>query len=180
MQDMIILGLLAYSEASLYDLKKTMERSTTMFYNTSIASIHPALIKLEKAGFVTSHEEATGKRIKKVYKRTPEGAEAFQAWISEPIAVFKTRDESMLRLFYMGHIKGDVSTHIQLYIDEADQWIVLLESMLAAQDLSTVPQELKKVAFFQFATMRYGLDTIKFGKQWYKQLLIDYRAQQFD
>lgn len=177
MQDMIILGLLAYQDASLYDLKKTMEQSTTMFYNTSIGSIHPALTKLEKNGHVTSREEATGKRIKKIYHRTPEGAEAFQTWISEPVAVFKTRDESMLRLFYMGHIDGDVSEHIQLYIDEADKWIALLEAMLAAQDLSTVPPEFQKIAFFQLATMRYGLDTIKFGKRWYTQLLKDYRAQ---
>jgi len=178
MQDMIILGLLAYRDASLYDLKKTMEQSTTMFYNTSIGSIHPALQKLEKQGFVKSHEEATGRRIKKIYTRTPAGANAFQNWISEPVAVFKTRDEGMLRLFYMGHIQGDVSAYIQLYIDEADKWIAMLEGMIAAQDLSTVPDKLKQIAFFQLATMRYGLDTIKFGKQWYQQLLVDYQAQE--
>lgn len=180
MQDMIILGLLAYRDASLYDLKKTMEQSTTMFYNTSIGSIHPALQKLQKQGFVQSHEEATGKRIKKVYQRTSTGADAFQTWISEPVAVFKTRDEGMLRLFYMGHIKGDVSAHIQIYIDEADQWINMLEAMLAAQDIAKIPKKHQKIAFFQIATMRYGLDTIKFGKQWYIQLLKDYQAQKLD
>ncbi|MGJ8527621.1 PadR family transcriptional regulator [Maritalea sp.] len=180
MQDKIILGLLAYQDASLYDLKKTMEQSTVMFYNTSIGSIHPALQKLERQKYVTVREEANGKRIKKVYRRTQAGVEAFQSWISEPIAVFKTKDESMLRLFYFGHIEGDVSQHIQLYIDEADHWIAMLEAMLAAQDLSKVPKSHRKIAFFQLATMRYGLDTIKFGKQWYKQLLTDYQQQQFD
>ncbi len=180
MQDKIILGLLAFQEASLYDLKKTMEQSTAMFYNTSIGSIHPALQKLEKQGFVTTREEATGKRKKKVYKRTPAGAEAFQTWISEPVAEFKTRDEAMLRLFYFGHIEGDVTPHIQLYIDEADQWIGLLQSMLDAVDLSQVPDNLQKIAFFQMATMRYGLDNIKFGQNWYKQLLKDYQAADLD
>jgi len=180
MQDKIILGLLAYCDASLYDLKKTMERSTTMFYNTSIGSIHPALQKLERQGYVLSHEEYTGKRVKKIYRRTPSGAEAFQEWIAEPVAIFKTRDEGMLRLFYMGHIDGDVSAHIQIYIEEADKWIDMLEGMIAAQDFNQIPKDFQKIAFFQLATMRYGLDTIKFGKKWYQQLLEDYCAQKLD
>ncbi len=180
MQDKIILGLLAYRDASLYDLKKTMEQSTVMFYNTSIGSIHPALQKLERQGFVTAREEANGKRIKKIYHRTSAGAAAFQNWISEPIAVFKTKDESMLRLFYFGHIDGDVSNHIQIYIDEADQWIAALEGLIEAQDLSVTPTEFQKVAFFQLATMRYGLDIIRYSQKWYRQLLIDYRQQKFD
>ena len=178
MQDKIILGLLAFQEASLYDLKKTMEQSTAMFYNTSIGSIHPALQKLEKQGFVTVREEANGKRVKKLYKRTEAGAAAFQDWISEPVAILKTRDEAMLRLFYFGHIEGDVSPHIQLYIDEADQWISTLETMLEAIDLNKVPKELQKIGFFQIATIRYGLESIRFGQKWYQQLLKDYKASQ--
>ncbi|WP_119394766.1 PadR family transcriptional regulator [Salinibius halmophilus] len=176
MQDKIILGLLAFGDYSLYDLKKTMEQSTAMFYNTSIGSIHPALQKLAKLGYVEVHEEANGKRVKKVYRRTPAGAKAFQDWISEPVAIFKTKDESMLRLFYFGQIEGDVSNHIQLYIDEADEWINGLQAMLDAQDLTQIPDHLQKVAFFQLATIRYGLDIIKFSKQWYQDLLQQYQA----
>lgn len=180
MQDKIILGLLAFQDATLYDLKKTMEQSTAMFYNTSFGSIHPALQKLERENLVTVRQEANGKRVRKVYSRTAKGAKAFQNWISEPVAVFKTKDESMLRLFYFGHIEGDVAPHIQLYIDEADQWITALETMLHAQDLSKVPAQFQKMAFFQLATMRYGLDVIKFSKSWYQQLLKDYKAQGFE
>lgn len=151
-----------------------------MFYNTSIGSIHPALMKLEKLGYVTVTEVANGNRVKKIYSRTEEGAKAFQEWISEPVAIFKTRDESLLRLFYFGHIDGDVSAHIQLYIDEAENWINMLEAMLAAQDISKVPKELQKMAFFQLATMRYGLDNLKFSQNWYKQLLADYQAAKLD
>lgn len=176
MQDKIILGLLFHKGLSLYDLKKVMESSTTMFYNTSIGSIHPALQKLVKQGYVTVHDEATGKRKKKIYTRTPAGAQAFQDWVNEPVAILKTKDESMLRLFYFGHIDGDVAPHIQLYIDECEQWINALESLIAAQDLDQVPSEYKKIGFFQLATMRYGLDQIKHGKAWYKQLLKDYKA----
>ena len=179
MQDKIILGLLAYSDASLYDLKKIMEQSTAMFYNTSIGSIHPALQKLEKLKLVTVREEATGKRKKKIYSRTPAGEIAFKDWISEPIAIFKTRDEAMLRLFYFGHIDGDVAPNIQVYIDEAEQWISTLEGMLAAQDLAAIPEELQKMAYFQIATIRYGLDIIKFSKNWYMELLEDYKKQSF-
>lgn len=179
MQDKIILGLLAFQDATLYDLKKTMEQSTTMFYNTSFGSIHPALQKLERENLVSVRQEANGKRVRKIYTRTAKGAKTFQDWISEPVAVFKTKDESMLRLFYFGHIEGDVAPHIQLYIDEADQWINALETMLNAQDLSKVPAQFQKMAFFQLATMRYGLDLIKFSKSWYQQLLEDYKAQGF-
>jgi len=179
MQDKIILGLLAYQDASLYDLKKIMEQSTAMFYNTSIGSIHPALQKLEKLEFVQSHEEATGKRKKKIYSRTKAGADTFQEWISEPAAIFKTRDEAMLRLFYFGHIEGDVAPNIQVYIDEANEWIGVLEGMLAAQDNAEIPQKYQKMAFFQIATIRYGLDIIRFSQKWYIELLEDYKKQSF-
>lgn len=151
-----------------------------MFYNTSFGSIHPALKKLERENLVSVEEEANGKRVRKIYTRTAKGAKVFQDWISEPVAIFKTKDESMLRLFYFGHIEGDVAPHIQLYIDEADQWITALETMLHAQDLSKVPAKYQKMAFFQLATMRYGLDVIKFSKKWYQQLLKDYKAQAFE
>lgn len=180
MQDKIILGLLAYRDATLYDLKKTMEQSTAMFYNTSFGSIHPALQKLERTNLVTVRQEANGKRVRKIYSRTAAGAQAFQDWISEPVAIFKTKDESMLRLFYFGHIEGNVAPHIQLHIDEADQWITTLQTMLNAQDLSKIPAEHQKLAFFQLATIRYGLDVIKFSKDWYEQLLRDYQAQGFE
>ena len=175
MQDKIILGLLAFNDFSLYDLKKHMEQSTGMFYNTSIGSIHPALQKLEKLGLITSEQTAQGKRIKKTYQRTQAGALVFQQWIDEPIAVLKTKDESMLRLFYFGHIQGDVSPHIQVHIDEANQWIQALEGMLAAANKQEIPAQYQKVAFFQIATMRYGLDCLKFSQQWYRQLLSDYQ-----
>lgn len=175
MQDKIVLGLLAFNEYSLYDLKKVMEQSTSMFYNTSIGSIHPALKKLEKQGYVTVKEQATGKRIKKIYQRTEAGALAFQNWIKEPIAIFKTKDEAMLRLFYMGHIKGDASANIQVYIDEVDQWIAALSSLYEANKIIKVPTEYRQIAFFQLATIRYGLDVLKFGKTWYQELLADYQ-----
>ena len=66
MQDMIILGLLAYRDASLYDLKKTMEQSTAMFYNTSFGSIHPALQKLERENLVTVKEGVSQEAAKRL------------------------------------------------------------------------------------------------------------------
>ena len=53
MQDKIILGLLFYKKLTSYDMKKAMEKSTSFFYNSSLGSINPALIKLEKNEFVT-------------------------------------------------------------------------------------------------------------------------------
>jgi len=177
MQDKIILGLLAFGDYSLYELKKRMEQSTVMFYNTSIGSIHPALQKLAIQGFVTVREAHTGQRVKKIYTRTPKGAQAFQEWISEPIANLKTKDESMLRLFYFGHIEGDVSEYLERYIGEAEQWIAILNALINAQDINSVPTEFRKIAFFQLATMRYGLDTITFSRQWYIDLLAQYKLE---
>lgn len=148
-----------------------------MFYNTSIGSIHPALQKLAQQGCVTVQERPTGQRAKKVYTRTAKGADVFQEWINEPIANLKLKDESMLRLFYFGHIDGDVSEYLERYVHEAEQWIHILEAMMHAQDIQSVPQHLKKIAFFQLATMRYGIDTLKYSREWYIDLIKQYRAE---
>ncbi|MGF1911860.1 PadR family transcriptional regulator [Vibrio kasasachensis] len=178
MQDKVILGLLSYQDQTLYQLKKVMEQSTSLFFSASTGSLHPALKKLETSGLVACRQEADGKRAKKIYSRTPKGAQIFQEWIAEPKAKIKVKDEGLLKLFFFGHINQDVVPFIQRYINEAEQWLTALEPIYEAHKQQSVPPEFAKQSFFELATLKYGIDSLKFSKQWYQDLLVEYQASE--
>ncbi|WP_087017300.1 PadR family transcriptional regulator [Thaumasiovibrio subtropicus] len=175
MLDKVILGLLAFQGQSLYDLKKIMEESTSLFFSASTGSLHPALKKLENGGLINVEERLQGERVKKIYSRTQAGSDAFQAWITEPVANMKVKDEGLLRLYFFGQIEGDVAPFIQRYINEADQWIETLSTLYDYVKTIEVEPDYQKVYFFEMATLKYGLDSLKFAKQWYVDLLDEYR-----
>ncbi len=179
MQDKIILGFMAHGDYTLYGLRKTMEIKTSMFYNTSTGSIHPALKKLLNAGMITCREVSEGRRVKKVYSRTDKGRDCFLEWIAEPMPQSKVKDEAILRLFFYGHLQGDVTTYLNDYIDELNQMVALLTPMLAQYENVPVPHDMAKAHFFEISTLKFGLDYIKFTRDWYEKLITDYNSKQF-
>ncbi|EAR10717.1 PadR family transcriptional regulator [Reinekea blandensis] len=176
MQDKIILGLLSFSELSLYDLRKAMEQSTAFFYNASTGSIHPALKKLEKNGWVTVRTVSQGKREKKLYARTEAGAQTFQAWISEPLKLSTIKDEAILRLFFLGHQPQDVSTQLQDYIEELTRQASVMANLQTRLEQETVPEAWQHQAWFQLRTLKFGLDYTRFCIGWMQETLDDYQA----
>ena len=74
----LCLGTLHFCDASGYEIKKMFEDSFCHFQNVSIASIYPALAKLEAEGLVRHRIERQEKRPdKKVFSLTARGREAF-------------------------------------------------------------------------------------------------------
>lgn len=174
MQDMIVLGFLAFRDLSMYELKKAMEQSTAMFYNASLGSIHPALKKLEKAGYITSTEEATGRRPKRIFQRTESGAEVFLAWISEPLKNNVIKDEAILRIFFIGQQDRDVSEQINNYILELKQQqsaMLVLQQNAASKE---IPEQYRQAAFFQLQTLKFGIDYLEFCQNWLSDMLKQY------
>jgi DNA-binding PadR family transcriptional regulator len=176
MQDKIVLGLLAIRELSLYDMKKAMEQSTAYFYNASSGSIHPALKKLEKLGLISVREQTQGKRVRKLYSRTDEGAKVFSDWIEEPLKLSTIKDEAVLRMFFLGHQAGGVEKQLTDYIKELNAQSAVMNGLLKHFSDKEFPEHLKHIAWFQMRTLKFGLEYTDFCLQFMEETLRDYQA----
>ncbi|MCG8686764.1 MAG: PadR family transcriptional regulator, partial [Desulfobacterales bacterium] len=100
MQDKILLGFLMQGCQTGYAIKKQMEKSTNLFFNTSAGSIYPAFQKLEKEELVTKEERLDGGRAKKIYTITPKGKTVFKEWLNNDLPIGKIKQEALLRTFF--------------------------------------------------------------------------------
>ena len=57
----VILGLVAWSPRTGYEIKQITDRSTRFFWGASYGQIYPELRRLEAAGLVGSREEPRGR-----------------------------------------------------------------------------------------------------------------------
>ena len=83
-----------------YQLKKTMNETTSHFWTEAFGSIYPTLQKLEKSGLIYKEQKVgTGKRESIIYSITKLGEEELDRWLVEPPEDFKRRNELLLKIF---------------------------------------------------------------------------------
>ena len=172
MQDKIILGMLSLQPMSVYELKKNMEKSTSLFYNTSIGSIHPACQKLLAAGSVSSHTESEGKRSKTIYTITDSGRDAYLEWIHSPLSIGKIKDELLLRIFFFADADSDKRSELlKGYLDEVVHLKMTLQKQKKEAGALEIPDRYKQAAYYQLATLDFGYEYFCFLEKWIKYLL---------
>jgi PadR family transcriptional regulator, regulatory protein AphA len=96
-----ILGLLAESPRSGYDIKLEVEGRLKHFWHESFGHIYPMLQRLQRRRLISVRAVAgtRGRPERKVYSITAAGRRALTAWFSEPPAASRPRNELLLRLF---------------------------------------------------------------------------------
>jgi len=174
MYEKVILGFLRLKPMTTYDLAQAMSQSTSFFYNVSQGSIHPALQRLLKAGQVTQQARVEGGRNKKVYFITDDGHAAFDDWLASPLSVSKVKDETVLRLFFMGAL--DVKRRRQVledYLQELTEQRDDLQTLKHQGEAkaAVVDESLRDVATYQLHTLQFGLDYYDFIHGWIRRLL---------
>ena len=97
----LLLGMVALSPMSGYDIKQMADSSTRHFWQISYGQIYPELKDLEKSGMVQAAPAARGSRQRTLHQLTVAGAEALNDWVSDPtVAPVELRDEMLLKLFF--------------------------------------------------------------------------------
>lgn len=97
----LLLGMVALSPMSGYDIKQMADGSTRHFWQISYGQIYPELKALEKAGMIQAAEAARGSRQRTLHQLTDTGSEALTDWISDSsMAPVELRDEMLLKLFF--------------------------------------------------------------------------------
>ena len=95
-----VLGLVAMEPRSGYDVKRIIDKSVRHFWAASYGQIYPELRRLEEAAWIDGDDAPRGGRSRRVYRITPEGRAALQAWLHGHETRIELRDESLLRLFF--------------------------------------------------------------------------------
>ena len=102
-----VLGLVAMEPRSGYDVKRIVDRSVRHFWAASYGQIYPELRRLEEAAWIEGDDAPRGGRSRRVYRITPEGRRALQAWLHGHETRIELRDESLLRLFFADSLPHD-------------------------------------------------------------------------
>jgi len=104
-----VLGLVARTSKSGYDISRTFEKARYLFWNESYGQIYPALKKLHERGLVTRHrEERDVGPTKKIYTLTDEGRDELARWLRKPPGTTSMRDEIALRVSFGEHTNPEI------------------------------------------------------------------------
>lgn len=168
MIEQIVLGFLMHRSMTLYDIKKGMEKSTEHFSSASFGSLHPTLQRLEKQGLIEGKEETVGGRNRKLYTLTPAGKEQFLNWLGQDIELEKVKDNSLLKLFFLGHLPEDQVKHlIERYCEHLEKQVQLLGELHRQTGQIEVPESLERIKNHQVATLEFGVAYYQFARDWY-------------
>jgi DNA-binding PadR family transcriptional regulator len=97
----VLLGMLNIQPASGYEIKQLADRTTRHFWRISYGQIYPELRRLEADGLITTIEDHSDGRGRKVHTITTAGKRALREWLIEDADMgFELRDEAILKLFF--------------------------------------------------------------------------------
>lgn len=173
MVEYILLGFLLYGEMSGYDLRNYMSRSTANFYEASYGSIYPALKRLEASGCVSVRDEASGKRVKKLYRILPEGRKRFLAWMESPLEVLKHNTEPLIRVFFLSHLEKEKAEKMLGCFSAAQQEELEKLEQLQGEVCATADR-------FQLETLYFGLEHHRHMIRWIDGVIASLGKEQDD
>lgn len=170
--EFVILGLLALRAMTVYEINKALERGVSLFYSASFGSIHAAIEKLLKKGWVSGEEKVENRRNKRVFRLTPAGRDAFQDWLNSEIEAEKVKDPALTRLYFMGF--SDPPERIRIlekHLQNLRQTLGKLDFIhQQSAEIKTLPG-LDEIRRFQMFTLDYGRAFYAFNIAWYESLL---------
>ncbi len=168
----VILGLLLLHPQTIYDLNKQFESSVSLFYSASLGALRSALLGLLSRGHVEFDEIVERGRAKKVYRITPEGREAFAAWMRGPISGSNLETAALSKLFFLGSIPEAAERRAILadIADRAAEQLSVLEATEASASSVPYPPEFAQVAHYRLRTLAYGLGSTRFALEFFAGL----------
>ncbi len=172
--DKIILGLLMLSSRTIYEIKSRIAQGLELMYSSSTGSIQAAIKKLMAQGYIIFNEEVENGKYKKIYSITESGRTEFLKWVNSSFSSAQNKKPELVKLYFMG--LSDVQTRkcrISEYIKSLEESYATLKFIYDSGEDMVVQDEYKDLFNYQRLTAKFGIDSIRFEIEWYKQLLSD-------
>ena len=126
-----VLGLLADSPASGYDLMKVFNKSLANVWPATQSQLYGELSRLAEQGLLEVSTE--GPRRRKEYAVTEKGREELHHWLTVERPDRVTRNEALLRVFFLGELAPDeVRTYLRGEAEAAEQELAELRALREA------------------------------------------------
>jgi DNA-binding PadR family transcriptional regulator len=161
----VILGFLRFGPRTGYDIKSVIEISTRFFWGASYGQIYPELKRLERAGLVDSEAQPRGARKRTVYRLTPAGEAALDAWLTDRERwVFEYRDEWLLRLFF-----GDLLPREEALanVRAARAFFSDMARLFRTQIEPRAREGAEEGEEFPLLALEYGIGFMEWSARWY-------------
>jgi len=110
-----ILGLLAQSDLSGYEITKRFEQSVGYFWHARSQQIYPELARLEEDGFIAGRVVAqVGRPDKREFSLTNVGKAELKQWVLTPSPMTFGKDEFLVKVWSYGQIdSGDAASALE-------------------------------------------------------------------
>lgn len=196
--DKIILGILMLQRMTAYEIKNVIKLSYKSICSDSLGSIQAALKKLFDLEMVTFEEVVENGVNKKRYAITELGQAELLEWLKIPIDNSKTRNIELAKIIFLGYSQReqqelmidkvilsleeeyeslleskksiDVTSELsqlESYLNKDEQY---RERFLSLCKDEGIPEKIKEISKFSYATLDYGIELLKFNIKWFKKL----------
>lgn len=103
----LVLGWVAHSPATPYDLKRKVAQSVGYFWAFPHSQLYAEPARLVELGLLEEEQEQHGRR-RHVYSITEAGRQALDEWLREPTSEApQIRDVALLKLFFGGSLESE-------------------------------------------------------------------------
>ncbi len=156
-----LLGFLNYIPMTGYQLKQTMDTSTTHFWHAKLSQIYGTLKALEAEGLITSVvEEQEARPDRRIYTITEAGQRALAEWLSEPLVETElVKSSLLLKLFFSARLDKEAliaELRLQLNLHGRQAETYRTESRTVIESIAAQNPAVQKDAAIWEATRRFG------------------------
>lgn len=121
--------MLSNKPMSGYEIKKSIDKDTALFWKESFGQVYPALEVLQQNGLIeisNIEKPARGSKCRQVYSITSKGRSELINWLNQSIEPPKYRNELLLKIYF-----GDKLEDVSKYIDHLNVRRAKLKSRIA-------------------------------------------------
>jgi DNA-binding PadR family transcriptional regulator len=168
-----ILGLVAARPCTGYDVARYMKKPIGYMWTANHSQIYPELARLESAKLVRSTViPGRGPRDTKRYTITAAGRRSLQEWVDSPLNEV-ARSELLLRVRSMWLVSPErarafIAKQRAAYVERLA--VYTEEEFLFAPHAEDLGDP-TTLAFAEYATLRFGIDRMRFTIDWCDWLL---------
>lgn len=168
----IILGLLLLHPRTIYELRKRINSGLNLMYSCSTGSIQAAIKKLLQKNYIRFDEITENGKLKKTYYITESGHFYFNCWVNSSIQIDTAKMPELSKIYFMGFAKKEARIEtIKKCLSDLKEKAVVLDNIYNEGQSLTGEMLKNEIFYYQFQTVIYGRDFIRFNINWYSTLL---------